>query len=874
MMKKSVLRITGMTCASCKAALEKSLSAAPGVLSVNVNLASEKAMLEYDEKKVVMDDIVNIIQALGYGVFRDEENTERVEFDITGMTCASCAARIEKGVKSLAAVKDVNVNVASDRLSATIYPGTSDTIIEKIKELGYGASKTSSHKNADFDSLRERERKKTAFMALLSIFLTLPLLAAMFFMVLGINMPLFHAPWFQLIFAAPVQFIPGARFYRQAYHSLRALSPGMDLLIALGTSAAFFFSVYNGFFRSWPSGHHPELYFEASSIIITLVLLGKYLEASAKGKTSEAIKKLMGLTPKFATVIRDGKELTVPVAGILREDIMIVRPGERIPSDAVVIEGASEVDESMLTGESLPREKTAGCEVTGGTVNIGGSITLKALRVGEETVLSHIIRVVEEAQGSKAPVQDMADRVAAFFVPAVILAAAAAFFIWAMIKGDLTAGIIPAVSVLVIACPCSLGLATPTALMVGMGKGAEIGVLIRNGAGLERMKGADTVVFDKTGTLTKGEIAVSRIVAEDGVDGKSMLQLAASAEARSEHPFAGAVVAHAKKEGFAILESADFNYLQGKGVVATVGKARIEIGQEAFVEGFALISPALKEEGRKAALTGASPVFVARDEKTLGMISFSDVIKDEAADVVAALKKRGIESYMITGDNEYSAFAVAKLAGIEKEHVFFRVMPEDKSRKISELQKTGKVVAMIGDGVNDAPALAVSDVGIAMGTGTEIAMESCDAVLMNGDLHTVLRAFDLSNATFKKIKQNLFWAFFYNVLGIPLAGAGLLSPVIAGAAMSFSSVSVVTNSLMLKKFGRKGVSVESLEIRVSGMSCGHCEKAVEGALKGLGWVVDAKADSASGKVKIFFKGDYVSAEVSDVVTKEGYELVI
>ena len=792
---KQDIKIKGMTCASCVARIERALGKEEGVREVRVNLATEKATVDYDPEIVDTEKIYDKIRFLGYEPAEKPEEDKAVEIDIEGMTCASCVARIEKGLSSLPRVKRAHVNLATEKCFVETEDGDVDSLIEKIESLGYKARRSN-----PVQDLKQKKGEGAGRLILASI-LTLPLLAGMVFMVAGINAPVFHMPWFQLVFAAPVQFIAGLPFYRKAWHSVKSLSPGMDLLIAMGTTTAFLYSIYNGFFRSVDGNGH-ELYFETSAMIITLVLLGKYLENRAKGKTTQSIRKLMGMAPKTALVeTEDGCLETRRIEEIVPGDHLIVRPGERVPADGHILEGASTVDESMLTGESLPVEKAQGDRVTGGTVNGTGSLKVETDRVGKDTVLAHIIRIVEEAQGTKAPVQKLADRVAAHFVPAVLGIALLTFLGWFLFQGDTSHGLIASVSVLVIACPCALGLATPTALMVGMGKGAEWGVLVRNGESLERLKDIDAMVFDKTGTLTTGSIRVSSAVSIKDFPEEQFLAYSASAEAFSEHPFARAVVDFASEKGVELPRAEKFSAEPGQGVCVMIRGKEVRVGRAGYVpaENLAEEIDKAKEE---AAARGDSVVFTSVDGDVVGLISFSDQLKEEAGRVLKRLKERGIESYMITGDNDKTARAVGDKLEIPSDRIFSRVMPGEKAKKIEELRQKGRVVAMVGDGINDAPALATAHVGLVMGSGTDVAMETGDVVLMNGRLETLLYALDLSRLTMRKIRQNLFWAFVYNTLGIPLAALGLLQPIIAGGAMAFSSVSVVSNSLSLKRARR------------------------------------------------------------------------
>ncbi|MCK5057952.1 MAG: copper-translocating P-type ATPase [Candidatus Aminicenantes bacterium] len=733
-MKKETLAVTGMSCASCAARIEKGLKNSRGVHDVVVNLALEKAVVEFDDSQISKRDIVDKITGLGYGVIKEQpSHTGEAEPDATGM------AR-KKEVKKL----------------------------------------------------------KTAFF--ISALLSLPLFLAMVSGLFKIPISILHNPFFQLALATPVQFVMGWRFYKNAYHSLRSLSPGMDLLVAMGTSAAYFFSIYNGFFKKMPVGEHAELYFEASAIVITLVLLGKYLEAVAKGKTSEAIKKLIALQPKLARVVRDGEEADIPIEQVVVGDTIRVRPGEKIAVDGLVTHGNSAVDESMLTGESIPVEKQPGDSILGGTINKNGSLTFTAAKVGKDTLLAQIIKVVEEAQGSKAPIQKLVDKVAGVFVPAVLFIAVITFLIWVFIVGSVSMGITAAVSVLVIACPCALGLATPTAIMVGTGKGAENGILIKNGESLETTLKVNALVLDKTGTITKGKPVVTDIVPVDGIPKSDLLSYAAGIEKSSEHPLAEAIVREAQALSVETHEAEGFSALPGKGVSAVVRDRHVLMGTREFMHENNIDIEIIAEAVRSLEGDGKTVIFAALDGEIAGVIAAADTVKENSETAIRELQSSGMEVFMVTGDNRRTAEAIGRQVGIDKAHILAQVLPERKADEVKKLQDRGYIVAMAGDGINDAPALATADIGIAMGTGTDIAIEAGDITLMNGNLKTMLTAIKLSKKTMAKIKQNLFWAFIYNIIGIPFASFGLLSPIIAGAAMAFSSVSVVGNSLSLKRF--------------------------------------------------------------------------
>lgn len=721
---------------------------------------------------------------------------------ISGMSCAACAARIEKKLNSMEGVQSAAVNLASEK-AAVEYDSSKikvTDIIKAVESLGYEAERADEISADREKEQREKEIRRLRIELMISAVLTAPLLLSMLLMIAGADVPFLHNEYFQLIAATPVQFVIGFRFYKNAYHALRSKSANMDVLIALGTTASYFFSIYNAFFAG--HGHEmKELYFETSAVIITLILLGKYLEAAAKGRTSEAIRKLMGLQAKTARVIRDGKEGDIPIEEVVPGDVIIVRPGEKIPVDGRILEGSSAVDESMLTGESIPVEKKAGDNVVGATINKFGTFRFEATRVGKDTVLSQIIRMVEDAQGSKAPIQKIADKVSGIFVPAVLGTALVTFLAWYLVSGNFADGIISAVSVLVIACPCALGLATPTAIMVGTGKGAEHGILIKGGEYLEMAYRLDAIVLDKTGTITKGQPEVTDVISLGGMGRDEVLRIAAAAEKNSEHPLGAAIAAiyeQGKNGPGGIPDAKQFGAIPGKGVRAVVEGREIYIGTRKLMHEISVdtkpaeaVIAGLEDEGKTVML-------MAADGRLEAVIAVADTLKENSKEAIGALKEMGIEVYMITGDNMRTADAIARQAGIA--NVLAEVLPEHKAEEVRKLKKQGKKVAMVGDGINDAPALATADIGIAMGTGTDVAIEAADITLLRGDLMLIPAAIRLSRRTMRKIRQNLFWAFFYNTIGIPFAAFGLLNPMIAGGAMAFSSVSVVSNSLSLKRF--------------------------------------------------------------------------
>ena len=807
MKKKEQMKISGMSCTACALKVEKTLSKLPGVAQATVNFATEKATVTYDEGQVSWEGLEAAVKKLGYDVLGtsapvgDKTSGNKVKLRISGMTCAACAARIERKLHKLAGVHKATVNLATEQATVLFEPENLNTvrIIQAITDLGYDAETLDEFRRDQEKETREEEIEGLRRDFIISAVLGAPLILAMVLTIFQIDLAFLHDWRFQIAVATPVQFIIGFRFYRNAYYALKAQAPNMDVLVAMGTTAAYFYSVYNALFQELtPGTMMKELYFEASVVIITLILLGKYLEAVAKGKTTEAIKKLMGLQAKTARVIRDNQELEIPVDEVAVGEIVLVRPGEKIPVDGVVIEGNSAVDESMLTGESLPVDKNVGDEVIGATINKFGSFKFRTTKVGAETTLAQIIQLVEEAQGSKAPIQQIADRVSGVFVPTVLGIALLTLIGWLLLTGEVGKAVISAVSVLVIACPCALGLATPTAIMVGTGKGAENGILIKGGEHLEMGQRIDTVVLDKTGTITKGQPEVTDLQVLGEWSAMDLLSLAAGAEQKSEHPLGVAIYSHGKKECDEVPEAEEFLAIPGRGVTAKVKESQIYLGTRRFLqekgvavaEAEALLCQ-LENEGKTGML-------MAVDRKLAGVIGVADVVKENSSQAIKSLKDFGIRVYMITGDNKRTARAIAKQVGIEE--VLAEVLPEHKAEAVEELKQAGRTVAMVGDGINDAPALVAADLGMAIGTGTDVAMEAADITLMSGDLMAIVYALKLAKKTMTKIKQNLFWAFIYNIIGIPIAALGLLNPAFAGGAMAFSSVSVVTNSLSLKRF--------------------------------------------------------------------------
>ncbi len=810
---------------------------------------------------------------------------EIVQLNIEGMTCASCVAHVEKAIRKHAGIDMASVNLATEKATVSYNPEEVDltAIIQSVSDAGYAAAEYSGADDGEAAEEKKRESRRLGIDTLISVVFSTPLVLAMFAGMLQIEPLMFlHNPFLQLILATPVQFWIGRRFYIPAFKSLKSLNPGMDVLVVMGTSAAYLFSIFNGFFSASFGIESGGLYFEASAVIITLVLLGRFLEHRAKGKTSEALKKLMGLQPKTARIERNGEVITVSAADVEGGDILHIKPGDRFPVDGSVLEGLTTVDESMITGESMPVDKTVDDQVLSGTINGFGSIRYRAEQVGSDSVLSRIIAVVEEAQGSKAPIQKLADKIAAVFVPVVLGIALLTFFVWWMAAGTFQGGLIAAVAVLVIACPCALGLATPTAIMVGTGVGAGRGILIRNGEVLQQAGRIDTVVLDKTGTITTGKPKLQNIFSVEDSRRKEVLTVAASLEMNSEHPLARAVVDAAEEEGLVITGTEDFSAVPGKGIRGKVNGTEYLIGTEFFMVENGINFELIKEKKKSFEAMGHTVIILADSSRAMALFSVSDSIRAKSVAGIALLKQMGIAVHMITGDNQRTAAAIAAEAGIE--HILAEVLPEQKSDEVKKLQEQGHMVAMAGDGINDAPALTVADVGIAMAEGTDIAMESADITLMRSDLVEIAATIQLSRKTMAKIRQNLFWAFFYNSVGIPFAAMGMLNPIIAGAAMAFSSVSVVSNSLSLKRFKFREQKSESNiqkidnkesnmaeKITVDGMSCNHCKMSVEKAALSVAGVTAAEVNLDKKELSVSFsEGNENINAVRKAVEEAGY----
>ncbi|MGG5253407.1 heavy metal translocating P-type ATPase [Neobacillus sp. SM06] len=786
------LNITGMTCAACAARIEKNLTKLPGVEKANVNLATEKASVAFNPAEVSIDEIIAKVKKTGYGV-----QEEKVQLDIIGMTCASCATRVEKGLNKVEGVTKAIVNLATEKASVEYIPGNTniDQIIAAVKKTGYDA-KVIGEADADYEkSAREKAYKTQKTKFTVGAILSIPFLLQMisdFLMEYGSGGFFEMNPWLQFLLASIVQFYVGGHYYRDAYNAVRGGSANMAVLVVLGTSAAYLYSLVVTIM-----GTGQFLYFEAAAIVITLIVLGKLLETRAKGQTSEAIKALMGLQAKTARVIRDGVEMDIPIEDVQLNDIVFVRAGEKIPVDGEIMEGSTSVDESMLTGESMPVSKKVGDQVIGATMNKHGAFKFKATKVGKDTALSQIIKLVEEAQGSKAPIQHLADQISGIFVPIVIGIAVITFAITYFLVG-FTPALVSMIAVLVIACPCALGLATPTAVMVGTGKGAENGLLIKGAEHLQNSQRVTTVVLDKTGTITKGEPEVTDIISFGNQSEEELLKLAAVAEKGSEHPLGEAIVNSAKEKGFSLQDGKNFAAIPGHGIQVEIDQQMVLIGNKKLMNKNNVDIQQALNKMEKLEGEGKTAMLMALDGRLAGIVAVADTVKETSAEAIKKMKDLGIEVIMITGDNRLTAEAIAKQVGVDR--VLAEVLPEDKSAEVEKLKQEGKIVAMVGDGINDAPALAAADVGIAIGTGTDVAIEAADITLMRGDLMGIVDTLRLSKATMRKIRQNLFWAFAYNIILIPVAAFGLLNPVLAGAAMAFSSVSVVGNTLFLRRW--------------------------------------------------------------------------
>jgi len=825
-MKESICDVTGMTCSACSAHVQRAVSKLDGVESAEVNLATETLRVQYDESKLGFDEMKSAVENAGYGL-NAPQTLKRAELGVDGMTCASCSSAVERALKKLDGVTDPSVNLATNRAAFSYDPTKVKLtqIRDVITKAGYTPLDLATEDTRDLEQeKRGKALRVMRFRLIAAIVFAAPILyiaMAHMFPKLGVPLPAFMNPHVfpltfalvQLLLTIPV-LIAGGRFFRVGFKTLFKGAPNMDTLVAIGTGSAFLYGVYASvmiYLGDLSFAQH--LYFESAAVVISLVMLGKYLEAVSKSKTSEAIKKLMNLKPKTAVIVKDGVELEVSLDEVSVGDVVLVRPGGAIPVDGVVQDGASSVDESMLTGESLPVEKQAGSTVTGGSINGEGLLKFVVTHVGEDTALSKIIHLVEEAQGRKAPIAKLADVISGYFVPAVLGIAVLSAVIWALFGKDFNFVLNIFVTVLVIACPCALGLATPTAIMVGTGKGAELGVLIKGGEALETTHSINAVVLDKTGTITQGKPELTDIMRYTTEDEESTLALIASAERGSEHPIARAIVNAAQTRGLTLAEPEQFRAIPGRGIEATVSGRRVLAGSAKLLRERNVDLSGSIGNAVVLANAGKTLMYIAIDDSLYALMAAADAVKPTSKHAIEQLKAMGLEVYMLTGDNANTAKAVAESVGIE--HILSDVLPDGKANEVQKLQSQGKRVAMVGDGINDAPALVQADVGMAIGTGTDVAVESADVVLMRGDLSAVSAAIALSRATIRNIRQNLFWAFAYNIVGIPFAagvfyafGGPLLTPVFAGAAMALSSVSVVTNALRLKRFRLKDSSLQ------------------------------------------------------------------
>lgn len=812
--KKIILPIKGMHCASCALTIEKSLKRVLGVKNVNVNYASEKANVEFDAEKSSEKDLEKAIEDAGYEVIKTNGKAGTVTLRVRGMSSQHCAGIVESSLMKLEGIKNVDASFAIERAIIDFDPSkvTLEQIKKTIIDAGYEPEKFKEDVDREKEA-RQEEIKTLKIKFFISLILGLPLLYFVMAPHIGLTIPKFvenNTAIIQFLLTTPI-IIVGHDFYTKGFRVLiKNRTANMDTLVAVGTGAAYLYSLVVSILIWLGNKNYgaDDLYYEIAGLLIMFILLGKYLEAIAKGKTSEAIRKLLSLQAKTAIVIRNGKEQKISVDDVVAGDIIIVKPGEKIPVDGIIVEGHSSVDESMLTGESIPVEKSKNDKVIGATINKTGSFKFKATKVGKDTVLAHIVRMVEEAQGSKAPIQKLADLISAYFVPGVVVIAILSFLVWYFLGLGFVFALTIFITVLIIACPCALGLATPTAIMVGTGLGAKNGILFKNAESLQLAQKIQTIVFDKTGTLTKGKPEVTDIFAIEKNKEKDVLKLAAIAEKRSEHPLAEAIVSKAKKEKLKIEDPKKFNSITGKGIEAFYKNKRILLGTRKLMKENKIDVSKVENKMNKLEEQGKTAMLVSLDKKLVGVIAVADTLKENSKEAIDELHKMNKEIVMITGDNERTANAIAKQLGIDK--VLAEVLPQDKSNEIKKLQDKKKTVAMVGDGINDAPALAQADLGIAIGSGTDIAIETGDIVLIKNDLRDVVIAIDLSRFTLRKIKQNLFWAFVYNIIGIPIAAGvlypftgWLLNPIIAGIAMAFSSVSVVSNTLLMRFYKPK-----------------------------------------------------------------------
>jgi P-type Cu+ transporter len=900
-LETKTLNIDGMTCSACVRNVEQTVKGQAGVEGASVNFATEKLHVTYDPESISINDLISAVKKKGYDANLPKEEASTT-FLVEGMTCAACVKRVEDAIKTIDGVETATVNLATEKARVTYLPGSvkETEITHAVGAVGYRLSKAE-----DQDSLKLDEEKKAAELKrqytslVVSLSFAIPLVSIAMAEMIGIQLPDFMSPRHrpgvfavtQLLLTLPIV-IAGIHFYTKGFPSLFRGHPNMDALIAIGTTSAIGYSAFNTvLILMGRTELAMNLYYETAGVIIALIKVGKYLELVSKGRTSGAIKKLMGLQPKTAIVLKNGQESIIPIAEVLVGDELLAKPGEKIAVDGKVVQGHTSIDESMLTGESIPVEKTVGDRVVGASINQTGTIRYRAERVGKETALAQIIKLVEEAQGSKAPIARMADIISGYFVPVVIGIAVVAGGAWFLSGAQPTFALKIFIAVLVIACPCALGLATPTAIMVGTGRGASLGILIKGGEPLEIANRLTTIVFDKTGTLTEGKPKVTDTLSFDGYTGEDILQLAASAEKGSEHSLGAAIVAESEKRGRPFLPSADFKAIPGKGIRATIDGKKLIFGNVELIQDNQISTRDLPEVDSLSS-EGKTVMYLAVEGTLAGIIAVADVVKSDSAGAIEKLHNMGINTVMLTGDNQLTAQAIAKQVNIDE--VVAQVLPGDKAMQIKRLQANGERVAMVGDGINDAPALAQADLGFAVGSGTDVAMESAGIVLMQNSLNGVVTAIELSRATLRNIKQNLFWAFAYNTAGIPLAaglfylfGGPTLNPMFAAAAMAMSSVSVVTNALRLRSFeptDEAPASVQSqtslieekkmkTKIAIDGMSCMHCAKSVTDKLNGIEGISSTVVNLEEKNAVVESKNPVDEALVSQIIADAGYKVM-
>jgi Cu+-exporting ATPase len=896
-LQTKILEIDGMTCGACVRHVEKAAKGVPGIKDASVNFATEKLKVSYQPDKVIVEDLIRVIKKAGYDV-RPAKKEHSKSFAVEGMTCAACVKRVEDAIIGVKGVTTATVNLATEKVQVTWLKDVSEEsgIYHAVESVGYRLVKAN---DGDQEDKKSKALRQQFTSLIVSLGFATPLVLIAMLEMVGISLPNFISPMHspgtfavaQLLLTVPIV-ICGFHFYVNGFPALFRGHPNMDSLIAIGTTAAIGYSAFNTvLILTGRSDLVMNLYYETAGVIIALIKVGKYMEAVSKGKTSGAIKELMGLQPKTAIIVKNGKESVIPIEQVTVGDELLVKPGEKIAVDGTVLEGRTSVDESMLTGESIPVDKTTGDMVTGASLNQTGIIRYRADRVGKETALAQIIKLVEEAQGSKAPIARMADIIASYFVPVVIGIAIISGGAWFIGGAEATFALKIFIAVLVIACPCSLGLATPTAIMVGTGRGASLGILIKGGEPLEIASKVKTIVFDKTGTITEGKPKVTELIAFNGFDEKKVLQMAASAEKGSEHSLGEAIVNENEKQNVPFLPLKDFNAIAGRGIRATVEEKNLMLGNLEFMTENNILADDIPEADLLSK-EGKTVMYLSLDGELAGIIAVADVVKQDSANAIAKLHKMGIKTVMLTGDNKLTAMAIAKQVKIDE--VVPQVMPGEKAEHIKRLQSDGAFVAMVGDGINDAPALAQSDLGFAIGSGTDVAMESAGIVLMKSSLYGVVTAVELSRATLKNIKQNLFWAFAYNTAGIPLAaglfylfGGPVLNPMFAAAAMAMSSVSVVTNALRLRYFKPEEEMLDSVQtnklaneenkmktkISIDGMSCMHCAKNVTDKLNDVEGISSTAVNLEEKHAIVESNTSIDETFVSQVITEAGYNVM-